>query len=135
MKNRFAIEMLWKEYKYEVMWHNQNSYNLIREMMKEEVEYNEIRDAILDALMIQPSKGSVINTFCHLWGYFKKICTESEKEQFKRLHNQYLVGQVTERKLIFFIYCMSQFYNIHYLKESSLIKNFTPYDTCEEGLF
>ncbi|MBO1206222.1 YbgA family protein [Staphylococcus nepalensis] len=124
IKHRYDIEMLWKKYKYEVMWHDQNSYNRIRKMMKDKYEYYEVRDMIHSALLIEPSKGSVVNAFSHVWGYFKKICEPSEKELFKKLKEQYVLDQVETTTLIYFIYCMAMFYDVTYLKDSSLIKNF-----------
>ncbi|BAE17235.1 YbgA family protein [Staphylococcus saprophyticus] len=125
IKHRHEMELLWKAYKYEVMWHSQQSYNEIREMLKGQCEYRDVEEAIDHALSIQPSKGSVINTFSHIWGYFKKFCSASEKALFKKLKAQYLLDRIDTHTLIFFIYCMTRYYDVTYLKESTLIKNFS----------
>ena len=38
-----------------------------------------------DALLIEPSIGSVCNAFDHMWGYFKKCAEEEERQQSKLL--------------------------------------------------
>jgi len=131
IKERQAIEILWKTHKYEVMWHDQKSYNRIREMLKANCTYDEVENEIQNALSMQPSKGSVVNAYSHVWGYFKKFCRVSEKKLFKKLKDQYLADQISETTLLQFIYCMTIYYNIQYLKESSLIQNFSMTDDTD----
>lgn len=122
INQRHEVELLWKAYKYEVMWHSQKSYDHIRAMMKAHDAYNEVQDAISDALSIQPSQSSIINAFCHIWGYFKKFCRDSDIALFKKLKAQYEQGRIDEDTLIFFLYCMTMFYDVTYLKTSTLIQ-------------
>ncbi len=84
MAQRYQIEQLWRQYKYEVLWHNQNSYNNIRETMKQSPSYEDIALLISDALTIKPTKGSIINTYEHMWGYFKK-CVVRQKMNSRKI--------------------------------------------------
>ncbi|AKS68135.1 type II DNA modification enzyme [Staphylococcus schleiferi] len=128
MSRRHEIEVLWKTYKYEVMWHHQNSYNLIRTTLKGDCNYDEVKALIDQALAIEPTKGSVINALSHMWGYFKKMCRPSEKHLYESLKTHYLLDQVEEDTLILFLYCMAMTYDVQYIKESSIIKNFPKMD-------
>lgn len=83
IKHRHEMELLWKAYKYEVMWHSQQSYNEIREMLKGQCEYRDVEEAIDHALSIQPSKGSVINTFSHIWVILKSFVAPQRKHYLK----------------------------------------------------
>ena len=71
MKERGKIEKLWREEKYRVLFHDQNSYHSIRTLLKSPTTLDEVEEHIANALTITLTKGSVINAFEHMWGYFK----------------------------------------------------------------
>ena len=81
MKERGRIEQLWREEKYRVLLHSQKQYDAIREKLKNQTSYEEIRMMIEHAITIDPSQGSVINAYDHMWGYFKKLATDEEKQK------------------------------------------------------
>lgn len=110
------------------MWHHQNSYNLIRTTLRGDCDYDEVKALINQALTIKPTRGSVINALSHMWGYFKKMCRPSEKHLYESLKTHYLLDQVEEDTLILFLYCMAMTYDVQYIKESSIIKNFPKMD-------
>ncbi|MDG0843078.1 YbgA family protein [Staphylococcus equorum] len=123
MTQGYQIEQLWRQYKYEVLWHNQNSYNNIRETMKQSPSYEDIALLISDALTIKPTKGSIINTYDHMWGYFKKMCSSSENEFQKDIKYQFQQHKIDETYLLEFLKSMADFYNVDYIKQSSIIKS------------
>ena len=85
MKERGKIEKLWREEKYRVLFHDQNSYHSIRTLLKSPTTLDEVEEHIAHTLTITPTKGSVINAFEHMWGYFKKQCTQYEKQHSREL--------------------------------------------------
>ncbi|KRG09096.1 DUF1722 domain-containing protein [Staphylococcus sp. NAM3COL9] len=123
MKQRYQIEHLWRQYKYEVLWHNQNSYNNIRETMKQNPTYGDIATLISDALTIKPTEGSITNAYDHMWGYFKKLRSTSENEFQKDLKYQFQKHKIDETYLLEFLKSMADFYNVEYIKQTSIIKN------------
>ena len=78
------LEQEWAKYKYWVMGKSHQAYKAIRLMFKN----NEIVDPqafykIIDDLKDQPlSVKNEINALEHVWGYFKKSASKSEKEHF-----------------------------------------------------
>ena len=79
MKERGYIEKLWREEKYNVLYHSQRHYNYIRELLKQSPTLNEVQLTINEALQTTPSNGSIINAYDHMWGYFKHKANEIEK--------------------------------------------------------
>ncbi|MCD8915495.1 YbgA family protein [Staphylococcus simulans] len=120
--SQYTKEKLWYTYKYEVMWHSQKHYQLIRDKLKENISETELDDFIAAALAITPSSESVINTFDHMWGYFKKTADEKEKAQQTTLKSEYLQGQTTKEDLLRFIRSLAQKYDSTYLLTSSFLK-------------
>ncbi|PTE95127.1 DUF1722 domain-containing protein, partial [Staphylococcus equorum] len=116
MTQRYQIEQLWRQYKYEVLWHDQNSYNKIRERMKQNPTYGDIASLISYALILKPTEGSIINAYDHMWGYFKKIRSSSENEFQKSLKYQFQQHKIDETYLLEFLKSMAYFYNVDYIK-------------------
>lgn len=119
---RKEAESLWAHHKYEVMFHSQKHYDLIRDTLKETDDTSEIGRLIKDALNVPPSKGSVLNVFDHMWGYFKKVCTDDEKEMYKKLKAEFTDSQNTEEDLLNFIKQQAEKYNTEYLLQSSILE-------------
>lgn len=65
MKERGHIEQLWREEKYHVLLHSQQSYQMIRNALKTDLSLHQVQQMIDDALLIEPSIGSVCNAFDH----------------------------------------------------------------------
>lgn len=124
MKGNKQAELLWAKHKYEVMWHSQNHYLAIRERLKQEVDINDIQSLIDEALVIKPTKGSIVNTFDHLWGYFKKICEIDEKKQYIALKENFINEKEAASVLIEFIQKLTIRYKVDYLLNSSLLYKF-----------
>ena len=115
-------EKLWSEYKYEVMWHSQKHYNQIREELKAQLTEDDLKSLIDEALAIEPLKGSMLNTFDHMWGYFKKEATDTEKEQHQKLKENFQSDKATQTDLLQFICTLAEKYQSKYLLDSSILK-------------
>ncbi|PNZ30378.1 type II DNA modification enzyme [Staphylococcus petrasii] len=122
MKERGYIEKLWREEKYHVLLHSQQSYNEIRELLKSSPSLQEVQLKIEEALSCEPTKGTVINAYDHMWGYFKNNATEAEKEQSKNLKNDFQNDVVTKNQLLTFLKELAQKYNVTYLLESRVLQ-------------
>lgn len=121
MRKRSDIEKLWRNEKYNVMMHSQKSYLNIRESLKRDITYDDLQSKIDDAKDIVPTKGSIINTYDHMWGYFKKIATEEERNQYLMYKSQYQENEIQYQCLITFIYKLAVKYNQKYLLESTIL--------------
>ncbi|MBN4908442.1 YbgA family protein [Staphylococcus sp. EG-SA-13] len=121
MSKRADIEKLWRHEKYNVMMHSQKSYLDIREALKGDITYDDLQSKIDDAKAIVPTKGSIINTYDHMWGYFKKIATEEERNQYLQYKSQYQENEIQYQCLIKFIYKLAVKYNQKYLLESTIL--------------
>lgn len=122
MKEQGRMEQLWAREKYRVMFHSQKHYNEIREALKGEFSYEEAEVMVNDALSVPPTKGSMMNAIDHMWGYFRKVCDEDERVEYKRLKEEFLQGRVGHEILLAFIGRLAQKYNRQYLLKSSIIE-------------
>ncbi|MGG6841639.1 UNVERIFIED_CONTAM: YbgA family protein [Mammaliicoccus sciuri] len=121
MSKRAEIEKLWRHEKYNVMMHSQKSYLDIREALKGDITYDDLQSMIDDAKAIVPTTGSIINTYDHMWGYFKKIASEEELNQYLKYKSQYQENEIQYQCLITFIYKLAVKYNQKYLLESTIL--------------
>lgn len=120
MKERQRIEKSWRENKYLVMYHHQNSYNAIRELLKSEIDYSAYEDLLNKALEQVPTHGSKMNAYQHVYGYFKKVAQPEEKEKVLYLINQL---ETEEKRLNDYLYELARKYDMNYLLESTLLNN------------
>ncbi|EIT83811.1 hypothetical protein A374_18324 [Fictibacillus macauensis ZFHKF-1] len=85
MITKKQAENHWAHHKYEIMAKGYQFYTTIRDRFREagtEKEYLEIL-AEIDVLTNKPyTKKGFVTTAEHMWGYFKKEATASEKETF-----------------------------------------------------
>ena len=94
---RAQCQQLWARNKYLVLSHSSNIYNEIRQYLKnEEVEVSQVQEMIDRACQIPEHRGQVCNAFQHIWGYFKKKATDSERKDYMLLLDRYLYGQVSK---------------------------------------
>ncbi|AMO87570.1 hypothetical protein B857_02899 [Solibacillus isronensis B3W22] len=110
-------EILWREEKYNVMFHSQNYYNAIRQAMKDKGAYEEISALIEQALNLTPTEGSMRNACQHMWGYFKKVATEEEKKQYEQL-----IQTTSFSELLTFLRQLAEKYGVTYLLESRVLE-------------
>lgn len=82
---QIATEKLWAKNKYEVMARGYAYYSQIKSSFHHATlvtDYLAIYQTIDSVRKLPFSKRAMVNTLEHLWGYFKKIASPSEKEQF-----------------------------------------------------
>ena len=102
---RRQCERLWAANKYLVLSHSNKIYLEIRNYLKQdEVRLDQVQAYIDQALALPENPGQVVNAFQHIWGYFKKKATDSEKEMFMAAVKELLIK-----------------YPNRYLEESTLI--------------
>lgn len=123
MRAHGRIEQLWANEKYEVMYHSQTHYNRIRNVMKSEATYGTVAALIESAKSVPPTQGSSMNAFDHMWGYFKNVCEAVEKEEYKKLKQEFLVGVADDAVMIAFLQHLSNKYQVRYLLESTLLQS------------
>jgi len=116
--NRQQTEQLWREEKYRVMFHSQKHYNQLRQAMRDLLPHEQIEQLIEAALQQTPTDGSMRNACQHMWGYFRKVATKEEKQQYEQLQ-LLITGKITA--LLYFLQQLAIQYNITYLRESTIL--------------
>ena len=120
---RALCQKLWAENKYLVLSHSSNIYKDIRQYLKQEVvELSQVQEMIGRACQIPEHRGQVCNAFQHIWGYFKKKATETERKDFMFLLERYHSGYATKEELIAKTRELLERYPNSYLQNSTLLK-------------
>lgn len=122
MKERGKIEKLWREEKYHVLLHHQHAYDNIRDMLKGDPSLKEVQNEIANALAITPTKGSIINAYDHMWGYFKKVATDEEQYKALLLKNKFNDNQLNQLTLLNYLKELADKYEVRYLQNSTVLK-------------
>lgn len=115
---RLFIEKYWSREKYRVMFHSQNHYNQIRQAMRDEEDPEKIEQLIYSACLQEPTEGSMRNACEHMWGYFKKVATNEEKNKYFLL-----LQQKEYQSLLKYLSILANYYKITYLQESTILKS------------
>ena len=119
---RRQCERLWATNKYLVLSHSNKIYLEIRNYLKnDEVSLNQVQAYIDQALNLPENPGQVVNAFQHIWGYFKKKATASEKEIFMAQLDSYAAGRIPQTCLVASVKELLIKYPNRYLEESTLI--------------
>ena len=114
-----GLEQEWARYKYWVMSRSQKSYLELRLLFRENesVEVTEFYSIIDQLEHSVEDKKAETNAFQHVWGYFKKIAQDNEKEKFLILLEDY--HKHGNRKQVYeYLFNLSQIYNMTYLLDS-----------------
>ena len=115
-------QTLWARNKYLVLSHSSKIYLEIRQYLKSDsVEAAHVQDLIDQAIALPENRGQVCNAFQHIWGYFKKKASTTEKENFMLLLERYQVGQVKQEVLVEAVKDLLRKYPNPYLQQSTLI--------------
>ena len=123
-------QQLWARNKYLVLSHSSNIYNEIRQYLKNgEVEVSLVQEMIDRACQIPEHRGQACNAFQHIWGYFKKKATETERKDYMLLLDRYRFGQASQADLITKTRDLLDRYPNTYLQHSTLLKG-----DCHETL-
>ena len=115
-------QTLWAKNKYLVLSHSSNIYLEIRQYLKSDlVEATHVQDLIDQAVALPENRGQVCNAFQHVWGYFKKKVSTSEKEDFMHLLLRYQSGQAEQKDLVTAVKELLVKYPNPYLQKSTLL--------------
>lgn len=124
MDNRSNIQTFvqlqdeWGKYKYWTMARSQKSYNDLRIMFKNEVSKDDFYSIIDSLKNLKREVNSESNAFLHVFGYFKKICTESEKKHFLNLYDNFRIGLCDSESVYNYLHMLAVKYDITYLLNS-----------------
>ncbi len=123
INQKSQCQQLWARNKYLVLSHSSNIYNEIRQYLKnEQVEVSLVQEMIDRACQIPEHRGQVCNAFQHIWGYFKKKATDSERKGYMILLDRYRFGQASKEDLIAKTRELLDRYPNTYLQHSTLLK-------------
>ena len=115
-------QTLWARNKYLVLSHSSKIYLEIRQYLKSDsVEVEHVQDLIDQAVALSENRGQVSNAFQHVWGYFKKKASPSEKEDFMLLLLRYQSGQAEQKDLVRAVKGLLVKYPNPYLQKSTLL--------------
>lgn len=84
-----AAQARWAYHKYWVMARSQAHYNALRQLFKGN-DWSEEKDQLFDQLLaeaqaIDPTPATLRTAYQHIWGYFKKIANEEERDAYKEM--------------------------------------------------
>jgi hypothetical protein len=120
---RALFQQLWARNKYLVLSHSSNIYQEIRQYLKQEkVEVSMVKEMIDRACQIPEHRGQVCNAFQHIWGYFKKKATDTERKDYMLLLDRYCFGQASKEDVIAKTRELLERYPNTYLQHSTLLK-------------
>ena len=115
-------EELWAKYKYYVLSKSHKAYLDIREYLKEkEVDIAYLQEKIQSVKAIEESKKDFHNAILHVWGYFKKDASETEKQGLFALLEEYREGKNEQESVIQYINALLKRYPNPYLEESTFL--------------
>ena len=115
-------EELWAKNKYYVLSKSHKAYLDIREYLKEkEVDIAYLQGKIQSVKDIEESKKDFNNAILHVWGYFKKDASETEKQGLFALLEEYMKGENSQEAVIQYLSALLKKYPNKYLQESTLL--------------
>ena len=115
-------EELWAKYKYYVLSKSHKVYLDIREYLKEkEVDIAYLQGKIQSVKDIEESKKDFHNAILHVWGYFKKEASETEKQGLFEILEEYMEGKNEQESVIQYINALLKKYPNQYLEESTFL--------------
>ena len=115
-------EELWAKNKYYVLSKSHKVYLNIREYLKEkEVDIAYLQEKIQRAKDIEESKKDFHNAILHVWGYFKKDASETEKQGLFDILEEYREGKKNQESVIQYLNALLKRYPNEYLQESTFL--------------
>ena len=115
-------EELWAKNKYYVLSKSHKAYLEIREFLKEkEVDIAYLQEKIQNARNLKESKKDFNNAILHVWGYFKKDASETEKQGLFVLLEEYMEGENSQEAVIQYLNALLRKYPNQYLEESTFL--------------
>ena len=115
-------EELWAKNKYYVLSKSHKAYLDIREYLKEkEVDIAYLQEKIQSVKDIEESKKDFHNAILHVWGYFKKDASKTEKQGLFIVLEEYMEGKNEQESVIQYINALLKKYPNPYLEESTFL--------------
>ena len=115
-------EELWAKNKYYVLSKSHKAYLDIREYLKaKEVDIAFLQEKIQSVKDMKESKKDFNNAILHVWGYFKKDASETEKQGLFIVLDEYMEGKNNQESVIQYINALLKKYPNKYLQESTLL--------------
>ena len=115
-------EELWAKNKYYVLSKSHKAYLNIREYLKEkEVDIAYLQGKIQSVKDIEESKKDFNNAILHVWGYFKKDASETEKQGLFEILEEYMEGENSQEAVIQYLNALLKKYPNQYLEESTFL--------------
>ena len=115
-------EELWAKNKYYVLSKSHKVYLNIREYLKEkEVDIAYLQEKIQSAKDREESKKDFHNAILHVWGYFKKDASETEKQGLFDILEEYREGKKNQESVIQYLNALLKRYPNEYLQESTFL--------------
>lgn len=121
MKEITRIQHLWRYEKYHVMMHDYRYYIEIKELIKQGADYLTIEQRIHDILQTPIRHSAFVNTFQHLWGYFKSVATDEEMKSYLSYIEQLHHHHVSHQTCLIFIQNLTRKYQNPYLLQSAIM--------------
>ena len=115
-------EDLWAKNKYYVLSKSHKVYLEIREYLKKkEVDISFINEKIESVRVMKESKKDFSNATLHVWGYFKKESSETEKQGLLNILKEYMEGNSEQSAVIEYLNTLLRKYPNKYLEESTFL--------------
>lgn len=86
--------------------------------------YNDYRKALIEIFEEEPTIKKSINAYEHMYGYFKETLSISEREEYKKLLEDYRNGKIDDENLKEYFNRISDKYDVEYIKKQTLIIQF-----------
>lgn len=83
---------------------------------------SQVQEMIDRACQIPEHRGQVCNAFQHIWGYFKKKATDTERKDYMLLLDRYRYGHASKEDVIAKTRDLLKRYPNTYLQHSTLLK-------------
>ena len=115
-----ALELEWSKYKYKILETSPNDYKEIRKLLQDKNKYPVIAfyNLIESALQKEITIGNSMNAALHIWGYFKDVAIEKEKNKFFEIMEAYKLGKTSLQSIRNYLWRMADKYQRTYLLES-----------------
>ena len=96
------------------------TYIEIRKLLKDKSKYPiiEFYDLIQLALSKEGDSGHVVNAALHVWGYFKDVSTNEEKNNFLKKVERFEKGNTSIQPVKKYLWSLTGKYQEEYLKQS-----------------
>ena len=119
-KRMVLLEKEWGRYKYAVLERSPAIYQAIRTLLKDKEAYpvQEFYRLIDTAFAEEIHLGQAENAAAHVWGYFKKHATETERKQYEKNLANYRNGSGTRATLNLQLFKLAEKYEVEYLLQS-----------------